>query len=188
MAESLEEDLSRMKGEAQAEAAEPLPPMKKTRARTTAERRGEAAVAAAAAAAVAAEKSKSQYMNFWQKTCGAAPQTSSAATASADQNAASADQKWAPPNSDEEDVERKELIAALKGKLRPGVDFHNDDGGWASRKELRSKGHGKGSRLRGGGPRAQWMTKWHRVKKQGIKWADFVKANPEPPRSAASVL
>ena len=122
------------------------------------------------------------------------PLESSAAAASASSGiaraldtlvaAASADQKWEPPRSDEEDVEkqRKEMLAAIKGKLRPGVDRHSDDGGWASRKELRSKGHGKGSRPRGGGPRAQWMTKWHRLKTQGIKWADFVKANPEPPR------
>ena len=93
-------------------------------------------------------------------------------------DAASADQEWQPPSNDE--------VADMGRTLRSGVDKHSDDGGWASRKELRGKGHGKGSRPRGGGPRAKWMTKWHRLKKQGMTWADFVKANPEPPRSAAS--
>ena len=66
-------------------------------------------------------------------------------------DAASADQKWEPPSTDE--------IADMRRTLRPGVDRHKDDDGWASRKELRSKGHGEGTRLRGGGPRAKWMTK-----------------------------
>ena len=91
--------------------------------------------------------------------------------------AASAEAKWEPPSDDEvEDVRRT---------LRAGVDKHKDEGGWASRRELRSMGHGKGTRPRGGGPRAKWMTKWHRLSKQGMTWADFVKANPEPPRSEA---
>ena len=48
--------------------------------------------------------------------------------------AASAEEKWEPPSDDEvEDVRRT---------LRPGVDKHKDEGGWASRRELRSKGHG----------------------------------------------
>ena len=91
--------------------------------------------------------------------------------------AASVEPKWEPPSDDE--------VEDIKRTLRPGFDRHKDDGGWASRKELRSKGYGKGTRPRGGGPRAKWMTKWHRLKKQGMTWADFVKANPEPLRSAA---
>ena len=91
--------------------------------------------------------------------------------------AASVEPKWEPPSDDE--------VEDIKRTLRPGFDRHKDDGGWASRKELRSKGYGKGTRPRGGGPRSKWMSKWHRCKKQGMTWADFVKANPEPPRSAA---
>ena len=92
--------------------------------------------------------------------------------------AASVEPKWEPPSDDE--------IADKKGTLRPGFDRHKDDGGWASRTELRSRGYGKGDRPRGGGPRTKWMIKWHRLKKQGMTWADFVKKNLEPPRSAAS--
>ena len=41
---------------------------------------------------------------------------------------APADQKWEPPSSEEEEVEkqRKEMLADIKGKLRPGVDRHCD--------------------------------------------------------------
>ena len=92
-------------------------------------------------------------------------------------DAASAEPTWEPPSDDE--------VADMRRTLQPGVDKHKDEGGWASRKELRSKGHGKGTRPRGGGPRTKWMTKWHRLKRQGMTWADFVKANPEPLRSAA---
>ena len=66
----------------------------------------------------------------------------------------------------------------------PGVDKPNDDGSWASRAELRLKGHGKGSRPRGGGARSRWFSLWHKLKKQGMTWEEFVKANPEPPKPA----
>ena len=92
--------------------------------------------------------------------------------------AASVEPKWEPPSDNE--------VADIKRTLRAGFDRHKHDGGWASRKELRSNGYGKGTRPRGGGPRTKWMSKWYGHKKQGMTWADFVKANPEPPRSAAS--
>ena len=92
-------------------------------------------------------------------------------------DAASAEAKWEPPSDDE--------VEEVRSTLRAGVDRHKREGGWAARKDLRSMGHGKGSRPRGGGARAKWMSKWHRLKKQGMTWADFVKANPEPPKSEA---
>ena len=91
--------------------------------------------------------------------------------------AASVEPKWEPPSDDE--------VEDIKSTLQPGFDRPKDEGGWASRPDLREKGYGKGNRPRGGGPRSKWMSKWHRCKKQGMTWADFVKANPEPPRSAA---
>ena len=66
----------------------------------------------------------------------------------------------------------------------PGVDKPNEDGSWASRPTLRLKGHGKGSRPRGSGARSRWFSLWHKLKKQGMTWEEFVKANPEPPKPA----
>ena len=66
----------------------------------------------------------------------------------------------------------------------PGVDKPYEDGSWASRPTLRLKGHGKGSRPRGGGARSQWFSLWHKLQKQGMTWEEFVKANPEPPKPA----
>ena len=91
--------------------------------------------------------------------------------------AASVEPKWEPPSDDE--------VEDIKSTLQPGFDRPKDEGGWASRPDLREKGYGKGNRPRGGGPRSKWMSKWHRCKKQGMTWEDFVKENPEPPRSAA---
>ena len=91
--------------------------------------------------------------------------------------AASVEPKWEPPSDDE--------VEDIKSTLRLGFDRPKDEGGWASRPDLREKGYGKGNRPRGGGPRSKWMSKWHRCKKQGMTWEDFVKENPEPPRSAA---